>query len=372
MSQKDTKPKVLFIAPLPPPVHGSSVVSQQIMKSTTINEAFECDWVNMSTSRKMNEIGRTTLIKPFRLAWALLQTLWLLITKQHKLCYLAITCHGGAFLKDAPFVLLCKLFKKKIIIHQHNKGMSNDVDRWPYRWLMPLVYNNTKVILLSWYLYPDIKKIVPKKNVMICPNGIPVKNYAFREHKNPIPRLLFLSNLLPSKGIFALLDALVILQKNRYSFICDFVGGDTKEINAKSFADEVSKRGLNQTVIYHGRKYGIEKEKIYDKTDIFILPTENETFGLVILEAMAHKIPVITTDEGGIPDVIIDGRNGLIAEKRNPESLANCIITLLNNPELRHNMGEDGYMRLLNKFTEEKFEETMLKCIQKCLIKNDK
>lgn len=53
-------------------------------------------------------------------------------------CYFAITCNGSGFIKDAPFVLLCKLFRRKVVIHQHNKGMSGCVDKQPYKWLLPL------------------------------------------------------------------------------------------------------------------------------------------------------------------------------------------------------------------------------------------
>ena len=367
----DKKPRILFIGTLPPPVHGSAVVSQQIKDSKVINEAFDGDWVNLSTSRRMDEIGKKTLAKPFRLLGALCKEFWYLLTRRYDLCYLAITCHGVGFLKDSPFVLMSKLFRKKIVIHQHNKGMANDVDRWPYRWLLPLCYKNAKVILLSWYLYPDVEKVVKKEDVFICPNGIKIndnhnendKTSRIRELENHVPRLLFLSNLIESKGVLVLLDALKILKDKGYSFICDFVGGETKEIDAKRFNEEVERRGLNEIAIYQGRKYGEEKEAAFEQSDIFVLPTYNETFGLVNLEAMAHKKPVISTNEGGIPDVIKDGENGLISERKNPESLAQCIIKLLDNEELREKMGKDGYRKLKEQFAEEQFENNLFQIV---------
>lgn len=372
---KGKRPKVLFIGTLPPPVHGSAVVSQQIKDSKLIKETFRCDWVNLGISRRMDEIGKRTLAKPFRFVGAWLRTLWLLLTHRYALCYLAITCHGVGFLKDAPFVLLCKLFRKKIIIHQHNKGMSKDVDRWPYRWLLPLCYKNAKVILLSWHLYPDIERIVPRENVMICPNGIKVQ--AFKrsngstskdtEETNKLPRLLFLSNLIESKGVIVLLDALKILADKGYSFQCDFVGGETKEIDAKRFAEEVDKRQLNTLVVYHGRKYGEEKDAVLADTDMFIHPTTEDCFPLVLLEAMSYCLPIVTTNEGGIPDIVNDGINGHICEKSNPESLAYCIEKLLVNAEKRKTKGEAGYRILLEKFTEVKFEEKIKECLSASL-----
>ena len=369
------KPRILFVGTLPPPVHGSAVVSQQIKDSKLINETFDGDWVNLGTSRSMDEIGNRTLAKPFRLVGALAKEFWLLLTHNYELCYMAITCHGTGFLKDSPFVLMAKMFRKKIVIHQHNKGMANDVDRWPYRWLLPLCYKNAKVILLSWYLYPDIEKVVPRENVVICPNGIKVQSseLSFESqlkvessevHSNNVPRLLFLSNLIESKGVLVLLDALKVLKDKGYSFICDFVGGETKEIDAKRFEEEVEKRGLNELAIYRGRKYGEEKEKAFEQSDVFVLPTyySNECFPLVLLEAMQHGLPCVTTDEGGIRDIVVNDSGFTVHRSSQAElakETADALEKLITDAELRTTMGKAGRTRLEEMFTEEVFEKRM-------------
>lgn len=358
------KSRILFIGTLPPPVHGSAVVSQQIKDSKLINDAFDCDWVNLSTSRRMDEIGKTTLAKPLRLLGALCKEFWLLLTHRYALCYLAITCHGSGFLKDTLFVLMAKIFCRKIVIHQHNKGMANDVDRWPYCWLLPLCYKNAKVILLSWYLYPDIEKVVPKENVVICPNGIRVQEFKSsrvqeKAETNRVPRLLFLSNLIESKGVFVLLDALKILKDKGYSFICDFVGGETKEIDSKRFDEEVRKRALNEIAIYQGRKYGEAKKEILSKAHVFVLPTMNDCFPLVILEAMEQGKPIVTTSIGGIPDIVDNDVTGLIAKAGDDKTLASCLEKLIDDGNLREKMGNAGRNKLINEFAEEIFEQRM-------------
>lgn len=358
--------KILFITPLPPPVHGSSMVSRYIKDSSLINKQFECHYVNLSTSRRMEEIGKHSYLLYFKKAFRFLSSFALLfknlLCNRYDLCYLAITCHGVGFLKDMPFVLLCKMFRRKVVIHQHNKGMSHDVDRWPYRWLMPLTYRGTTVILLSWHLYPDIERVVSRSQVMICPNGIPnidgeVPSAA---RNNAVPHILFLSNLIVSKGVYVLLDALKILKDKGYNFVCDFVGGETREINASIFACEVEKRQLDGMAIYHGRKYGNDKEEYWNQTDIFVFPTYyvNETFGLVNLEAMQHKLPVISTNEGGIPDIVEDGKTGLIAKRKDAADLAEKLAKLLPDAELRQRMGEAGYEKYRRQFTLDAFENT--------------
>ena len=149
------------------------MVSKYIKESTLIQESFDCDFVNLSTSRTMDEIGKGGLKKIFRFLGSLCSLLGKLLTHRYDLCYIAITCHGMGFLKDAPFALLCKLFGRKLLLHQHNKGMSRDCNRWPYRWLMPLVYRNATVMLLSWHLYEDISAVVKREQVVVCANGVP-------------------------------------------------------------------------------------------------------------------------------------------------------------------------------------------------------
>lgn len=371
MKKNKKKTKILFVATFPPPVHGSAMMSKYIKKSNLINEAFDCDYINLSTSRRMDEIGKKNISKFFRFVKSYLCLLCKLMTNRYALCYLAITCHGLGFIKDVPFVLLCKFFRRKIVIHQHNKGMSKDVNRQPYKWLLPVVYKNTKVILLSWYLYDDISPVVKKEDVFICPNGIPetFKEEPHFERNNEIPHILFLSNLIESKGVYVLLDALKILKDKGYNFICDFVGGESKEIDTKKFNEEVQKRGLNNLTIYHGKKYGIDKEDFWYKADLFVFPTfyDNECFPLVLLEAMQHNITCISTDEGGIPEIIEDQVTGYIVGRRDILALADKLAYLIDHREQCRKMGCKGREKFNREFSLERFEKRMLNLLSQII-----
>lgn len=357
-----------MIAPLPPPVHGSAMMTQYVKESKLINEKYDLDWVNLSTSRSMQEIGKLSPIKIFRFFNSYFSTLFKLCTQRYEFCYLAITCHGSGFLKDAPFALLCRLFGYKILIHQHNKGMSRDVKKVLYRFLLKHVYKNARVLLLSERLYPDISDIVEHSQVEICPNGIPeVKKYPKRD--NHVPKLLFLSNLIESKGVLILLDACKILKDRGYAFVCDFVGGETKEIDKSRFELEVKSRGLDEIVNYLGPKYGEEKNKKFAESEIFVFPTKysNECFPLVLLEAMQQGLPQISLRIGGIPDIIKDGETGLIAQPNDSEDLANKIALLLENSELSKKMGEAAYERYNQYYTLSHFEKRIVELFQSTL-----
>ena len=184
---------------------------------------------------------------------------------------------------------------------------------------------------------------------------------------NQIPHLLFLSNLLINKGVFVLLDACKILKEKGYSFICKFVGGETAEINAAYFKEEVKIRNLSKNVIYEGKKYEKEKQDYFGKADIFIFPTLYETFGLVLLEAMEYSLPCISTNEGGIPAIIEDGKTGYIVEKHSPEKIAEKIEYLMDHPEQCTAMGKAGKEKFLKEFTLAQFERRLSKILKECI-----
>ena len=357
------KPRILFILHLPPPIHGAAMMGKYIQESELINSSFDCFCINLATAGSLSDIGHVSLEKLLKYLLLLRYISHVVKEIRPELVYITPNAGGKAFFKDFIVVQMLKSMGCKIIAHYHNKGVSAYQSKWIYNFLYKRFFSNLKVILLAENLYKDIAKYVKREDVYICPNGIPssCKEEMEARRNNVIPHLLFLSNLLISKGVIVLLDALKILKEKEYTFVCQFIGGETAEINAVQFFEEVNKRELSDLVTYVGRKVREEKEAFFRQADIFVFPTYyyNECFPLVILEAMEYKLPVISTNEGGIPDIVKDGENGLICEKQNPVSLADCIAKLLDDEELRVKMGSAGHEKFCREFTLDKFENRM-------------
>ena len=372
MKSMDKKKNILFILHLPPPVHGSSLVGQTIRQSKVINSSFECRYINTLVSRSVNETGKKSFIKVFRFVAVWFQLLVEIIKKKPDICYLALTATGAAFYKDVLLVGLLKLFNIKRIYHLHNKGVALSASNKINKLLYQFVFKNAEVILLSNYLYNDIESFVPSTRVHICPNGIEdtvtVQKPRLKEKEKSV-KILFLSNLIESKGVLVLLKACEIISQKGIDFECDFVGAEG-DLSAKQFNEKVSQMQLTSKVNYLGKKFGNEKQNAFATADIFAFPTyySNECFPLVLLEAMCNGLPVISTFEGGIPDIVEQGVTGFLISQKDENSLADKLEELIRNQELRQKMGSNGRKKFETEFKQEIFEKRMIGIIQKTCI----
>lgn len=364
--------KVLFILHIPPPVHGSAVVGKQIMDSDLINTAFETDYINLGTSKSIDDIGGIGVLKILTYVSILFTVFKKVFKKKYDVVYIAPTVSNFGFYKDFIVVVIVKLFQKKIIFHQHNKGVSQRKKNRFNNLLYHYFYKDVYVILLSKLLYQDISEFVSQNKVYICPNGIELvpnlESLILNKPKNKTPTLLFLSNLIESKGVYVLLESCKILNEKKIKFQCLFVGGEG-DISKTAFLRKVEELKISEHISYLGKKYGDEKHELFLNSDIFIFPTyyHNECFPLVALEAMQYGIPVISSNEGGIPDIIKISFNGLIVPSKNPTELAKQMSVLINDKELRIKLGENGRNKFLNEYTLNKFEENLVQIISEIL-----
>lgn len=347
----------------PPPVHGSAVVGKQIMESKLVNDAFRGRYINLILSRKVSDSGKTSAMKIARFVKVWFQLLGTLLFHRPHLCYYALTTTGLGLRKDLILIALIRLFRIKIVYHIHNRGIIKEKKSRMKVLCYRFVFKNARVILLSKHLYYDVEAYVSPPDVLYCPNGIadyqPGIGYLSPTIHRPF-RILFLSNLMKEKGVFVLVEACVILQRKGYIFQCDFVGGEG-DVKGSELAAFAKHRGLTTEVNYLGKRYGKLKEMVFEEADVFVLPSRCDCFPLVILEAMQHRLPVISFAEGGIPDMVDDGVTGyLLSRDEGASDIAGRIEHLMNHSWLREEMGANGRVKYENYFTLGVFERRLL------------
>lgn len=353
-------PKILFCMHMPPPVHGAAMMGQYIHDSALINETFECEYINIATAKDINDIGRGGMKKIVRFVQKLRIIKNAIAIFHPDIVYVTPASAGLAFYKDFVIVQLLKRLQCNVVLHYHNKGVAQNSKKWYNRRLYNRFFKNVNVILLSDLLYSDIAAFVPREKVVICPNGIPDVDRPIQRNQQDKVQVLFLSNLIRSKGIMTLLDALELLNKDEIFCIIAGAPGDVSEIQLQS---EILKRGLQDVVTYIGRVNTEQKRSLFAKTNIFVHPTENDCFPLVLLEAMRCGIPCVATSEGAISDIIENGETGWLIEKRNPKVLAEKMAWLIDHPQQMLQMGKNGRARFVQSFTSGVFEQNIVKII---------
>lgn len=337
-----------------------------------INESFDIDYINLQTSRRLDQIGRGGFAKIFIFFRLYFEVLGVLLRKRYDYCYLTINAHGPAFYKEMVIVFLLKLFRLKPIYYYHMKGVSRFQDQWLPDKLYRYQFRKARTILLSPLIYHDIAKYAPEEQVFYCLEGIPdtttkrTEEMIDRRLEKAAPEFLFLSNMMRAKGVFVLLEACRLLRQKCLQFKALFIGGaidiDDEAFNAFALAND-----LQDHVSYLGPKYGKDKHEFFERVDVFVHPTLNDVQPLTILEALQYGIPVVSTDEGTIPDVIKDGETGYIVPKNDAQALADRIEKLLTDPALRLAMSRRARRHYEERFTVRKFEENFVRAMNQAI-----
>jgi glycosyltransferase involved in cell wall biosynthesis len=364
------KKKILCILHLPPPVHGAAKIGQLIRQSKLINDAFDAYYINLSTSRNLSNIGRGGLTKVFVLIAIYFRILYAILTNRFDLCYLTINARGLGYYKEMLLVSLLKIFNYKCIYHFHNKGINNHHNSWISDKLYRYQFKNSAAILISPLLYTDVEHYLPEEKVFYCTNGIPsvldkdLDKINDQRRRKKVPEILFLSNLMKEKGVFTLLDSCRLLNSRKVNFNLVLIGA-WGDINPKELFEYIKSHGLSDKVKFAGSKYDKEKAEYFERADLFIHPTLNDCLPLVVLEAMQYGLPIISTEEGAISDAVHNTINGFLVPKNNPEALADRIHYLLNNPDIRREMGKNGRKRFEEYYTIEEFEKNFISTLNR-------
>ncbi|WP_307434393.1 glycosyltransferase family 4 protein [Bacillus sp. V2I10] len=191
---------------------------------------------------------------------------------------------------------------------------------------------------------------VPSENIQVLPYGILSEKFIGKEiaNRNPSDKKIILcpARLVPIKGHRFLFEALQKLTNERDDFHCLLAGDGThhEELN-----DLTIKLGIQSFVTFLGRREDIPY--LMSSSDIIVLPSLHDTFPIVLLEGQMSKKPIISTNVGGIPEIIKNGENGLLVPPANSKALEEKLRLLLNDHNLRQQLSERAQKFALQHWT---------------------
>ena len=305
------KKKICFVAQFPPPMHGLSKAVDTLYNSELARE-FDFEKIDITNNKRI------------------LQNLAAIRRSNADLFYFTIAQSVKGNLRD--LIILKAIGKRPCLVHLHGGYYRTLIDKGMKSWQRKANYKAINKLSGSIILGPSLKWIfegmLPKDRIFIVPNCVDdeylMSEEEFEEKTKTISdrrikHVLYLSNFISSKGYPQVLE-MARLEKERGGerrFHFDFAGKFFERREEEFFWNYVKNNRLEDFVTYHGIVGGEKKQELLRSCDIFCLLTTypNEGQPISILEAMGNGMVIITTDHAGIPDLVTDGVNGIVANK---------------------------------------------------------
>jgi len=401
--------KLLVFAHTPPPHHGQSYMVQLMLdgfggdrRSRNRGQprdrdnpfGLECYQVNARISKDLEDIGSMRPQKSLILLWHCVSAIWCRFRYSVRvLYYIPAPGKRSAIWRDWLVMALCRPFFDHLVLHWHAAGMS--------RWLQTAVQMRTRKatyrtlgladlsIVLSECNRRDAEKLLPHK-VCVVHNGIPDPCPRFEEEVLPQRRerfasrsralsrqeaatqthleirVLYLAHCTREKGLFDTMEGVRIAndQLRRTGtparFRLKVAGSFVDERERVEFNQQLTKLDADEQPDYVGFAAAEARNCLYAETDIFCFPTYfyAESFGLVVVEALAFGLPVVATNWRSIPEVLPAGYPGLV-EPRNPGQIAEKLLIMA-----RHQGFEEARRHFMNHYLLERHLDNLAKAIR--------
>ena len=356
-----TKPSVILVGPLPPPIHGVTISTERLL-SSPLREKLDLRHLDTSDHRSMETVGALDIRNvTLGLAsyWDLLR---LCLARRPDAVYVPISQTALGFLRDSVYLLLPKLFGAAIVIHLRGGHFgrfyagTNALMRWYIDLSMRCV---ERVIVLGQVFKPIFAAWIDDGHIDVVPNGTDLVIEGVAEklrqpNRGPLT-VTYLSNLVPTKGIeeFVRMALDIAAAESDVSFA---VAGDWLQ---RGTAAERTVKGLLASaaaadrIRFLGEVQGAAKAALLARTDIYVLPTYYPFEGQpnAIVEAMAAGCAVVSTDHAAIPETVLDGETGIIVPQRDVAALTQAVRRLCRDRDSLWAMAKASYARYREGYT---------------------
>jgi glycosyltransferase involved in cell wall biosynthesis len=230
------------------------------------------------------------------------------------------------------------------IIHQESKswrGLLGKYRGYVGRHLEKNMLNRAKYLIA---VSPYVKRTIAPMtagDISVIYNSL--DEIFFSINKNEVPnRILFVGGIEERKGLHVLIDAIAAIKQTIPAIKLHIVGGIRKASYYNDLLNQIVNLGLQDSIVFKNHLSNSELMQEYSEAALFVLPSKEESLGVVLLEAMATGTPIVASNIGGIPDIIEDGQNGYLVNYGDSQAMASSIIKLLSDDKLRGEMGAKG------------------------------
>ncbi|MBR9990939.1 MAG: glycosyltransferase family 4 protein [Gemmatimonadetes bacterium] len=322
---------------------------------------FEIVHLDTADRRGVANIGRLDVGNVWRAGIHALRFLTLLASGRFDLVYLPISKNALGFLRDALFIGPAVATGTPFVVHFHGAGFDEFVRSapLPVRALVRLLLKRAaRGIVPGHALEGMVHELIAEPHIVVIPNGVadPFGGTAVERTQGEAMHILFLGNLLPGKGYVELLDAAQALLDEGIDIRVTFAGSMVDSlVHERALA--TLRYGVDR-IRFRGAVDADGRAAVLREADVLALPSEDEAHPLVILEAMAAALPVVSTRHGAIPETVTED-TGVLIETRDAAALTEALRALALDPGRRERLGAAGRRRYESRYTAEGWSESM-------------
>ena len=235
-------------------------------------------------------------------------------------------------LAPSPAILIGKLYRRKVLLNYHSGEAEDHLRRW--RSAIATLRLADVLIVPSEYLVRVFKQF--GLTAQAIHNLVDTSRFRFRERLPLRPYFLSNRNLEAHYGVDRVLRAFAIIQKEVPDATLNVVGDGSQRQRLEDLARELKLRNTT----FRGQVDPSSIADVYDAADIYLNGSEIDNQPLSLLEAFACGLPIVTTDAGGIPDIVSDHQTGMVVPRGDYRQLAERALELLRDPEIAGQMVE--------------------------------
>jgi len=359
--------KILIVGQTPPPWGGQCIMIEKIINMKY--DSIKIYHVRMFFSSEFDEVGKFKFKKVFHIFYIIAMIYYYRFKHNIKVLYYPPAGPNLIpVLRDIIILNSVRFLFEKTIFHFHAGGVSEYRTQIPslLRILFDKAYNGVSVAIRLSHLNPEDGRKLKAIREEIIPLGIEDSYLSLKETVKKVKNqdvitILFVGVVMYQKGVEDLIRAVGLLQDIKEKIKVRIVGKAESLAFQNKLLQLVNDLNIDRCVEFCGVKTGNDKWQEYANADIFCFPTffECETFGVVLLEAMSYKLPVISTYWRGVPSIVSDEETGLLVPINDIEKLSYAIRKLVIDEKARSSMGIRGRQRFLEFYTDEIFSKNM-------------
>jgi glycosyltransferase involved in cell wall biosynthesis len=358
VSRQTPRPRLLLVGPLPPPLGGVQLVLEMQLRSS-IAQDFDVHVVDTSKRQLRWAVENPTWKTPLYFLRDLVRLVRALVRVRPELA-LIHAAPSLSFLRDWVFMVVARLAGAKVICHYHGTlharfpSFGTRRGRTIGRLLMKAAH---RVIVLGPTYQRRMGEAWQRGDLAWAPNMADIALFRDMSPATPAPWLapgdrsvLFVGRLSAPKGIYDLFDAIPRVLERHPAAKFTLVGVAESDAMEPVIRAEAERRGIAPRLAFLGSLEGSAKAAAFVTSQMIVVPSWTEAFPLVIPEAMAAGLPVVTTAVGAIPDFVKDAEDGFLVPARDPQALADGICRLLDDEDLRRRISDRVRKRAPQEF----------------------